>query len=309
MPESEPMRIKISRATIGLAGAAFFLCAAPQASAQMLVHLASVSVSTLYAPAAFATQNPAWRLPGAPQDHAPEKRFDFTYYSPQATGDGAGDRDGSSRFAAIVAAPERLFGGVEIRIGTTVHAQTWDRLLQENAKGYFATECSASRDLCASPARRTIAAAAATAASEEPRQAIQRINSAVNRAIRFTPDIDQYAASDHWASAAQTLRSGRGDCEDYAILKYWALASIGVPTEAMRLVIVRDVRRRLDHAVLALSLDGENLILDSLSNSVRSEAAFQQYEPRLSLAANGAWVHGRYRPQVARAEITQSRSR
>lgn len=309
MPESEPMRFKFNRAAIGLAGAAFFLSAAPQASAQMLVHLASVSVSTLYAPAAFATQYPAWRLPGALQDHAPENRFGFNSYSPQAPGDRAGDRDGASRFAAIVAAPERLFGGVEIRVGKTVHAQTWDRLLQEKANSYFAAECGASREVCESPARRMIAAATAKAASEEPRQAIHRINAAVNRAIRFTPDIDQYAANDHWASAAQTLRSGRGDCEDYAIMKYWALASIGVPMEAMRLVIVRDVRRRLDHAVLALSLDGENLILDSLSNNVRSEAAYQQYEPRLSLAADGAWVHGRYRPQVARADISQSRSR
>ena len=140
-------------------------------------------------------------------------------------------------------------------------------------------------------------------AGEAPRRAIQRINEAVNRAIRFTPDVDQYGASDHWASAAETLRSGRGDCEDYAILKYWALAAIGVPAEAMRLVLVRDVRRRLDHAVLMLAVDGENLVLDSLSNEVKTDAAFRQYEPRLSLAADGSWLHGRFRPQIARADI------
>lgn len=277
------------------------------ARAQALAHVASLAVSHFYLPASVALDDAA---DVRPNDGA-EPRFGLTLYSGpfSAAGLTAPQNDQASKpeqrrpSMPGLAAPSGMFGGVEVRIGRTVHAQTWNRLLDEKAARYFADDCNGPRAVCDAPARRRIVDAAQSAVTEAPRRAIQRINEAVNRAIRFTPDLDQYGASDHWASAAQTLRSGRGDCEDYAILKYWALAAIGVPPEAMRLVLVRDVRRRLDHAVLVLAVNGENLVLDSLSNEVKTDAAFRQYEPRLSLAADGSWLHGRFRPQIARADI------
>src|SRR5262245_17013937 len=69
------------------------------------------------------------------------------------------------------------------------------------------------------------------------------INRAVNMAIRATSDWAQYGYADFWASPLQTLGSGAGDWEDYAIVKYVALRELGVLPDDLRLVIVQDEKR------------------------------------------------------------------
>lgn len=55
------------------------------------------------------------------------------------------------------------------------------------------------------------------------RDKLNRVNSAVNAAIRYRPDIETYNVSDRWATPSETLARQEGDCEDYAILKMAAL--------------------------------------------------------------------------------------
>ena len=52
------------------------------------------------------------------------------------------------------------------------------------------------------------------------------------------------ASDDYWASPLETLDKGRGDCEDYAIAKYFSLLAAGVPVARLRLVYVRAHDRR-----------------------------------------------------------------
>ena len=53
---------------------------------------------------------------------------------------------------------------------------------------------------------------------------VGEVNRAVNLAIRPVSDHAQYGVPDIWASPLMTFGSGAGDCEDYAIAKYVALA-------------------------------------------------------------------------------------
>jgi Predicted periplasmic protein len=62
--------------------------------------------------------------------------------------------------------------------------------------------------------------------------------------------------------------SKSGDCEDYSIVKYYALKSLGIPVENMRIVVLNDSIRNLDHSVLAVDVDGKIYILDNVSNLV-----------------------------------------
>ena len=55
-------------------------------------------------------------------------------------------------------------------------------------------------------------------------------------------------------------RSGKGDCEDYAIAGYNTLTEAGFPHDDLQLVLVRDRAIQQDHAVLAAHLDGQWLI-------------------------------------------------
>ena len=121
---------------------------------------------------------------------------------------------------------------------------------------------------------------------------IEAINKAVNKSIRYETDGDIYGQLDYWATPAETMTTGRGDCEDYAILKLAALRSAGIPADSLALVVVRDVERNFFHAVLAVSTNNRTYILDNLRNSVLPDSALPQYQALYSLGAQRAWVHG-----------------
>ena len=62
----------------------------------------------------------------------------------------------------------------------------------------------------------------------------------------------------------ETLANGAGDCEDLALLKLWSLMLLGFDPEDMAVLVVWDPVRRQNHALLAASIGGESLALDSL---------------------------------------------
>jgi predicted transglutaminase-like cysteine proteinase len=103
----------------------------------------------------------------------------------------------------------------------------------------------------------------AEAAGRSGRARVGLINRAVDLAITPTGDEVQWGVADHWSPPFETLRSHRGDCEDYAIVKYVALLQAGLPREDVRIVILRNVMPQEDHAVVAARVDGQWLILDS----------------------------------------------
>src|SRR3546814_15579374 len=61
-------------------------------------------------------------------------------------------------------------------------------------------------------------------------QQVEMINSWVNGRLRF---VDDRQGGDNWASAARTLQSGVGDCEDYAIAKMKLLEAAGFDRHSM----------------------------------------------------------------------------
>jgi predicted transglutaminase-like cysteine proteinase len=64
------------------------------------------------------------------------------------------------------------------------------------------------------------------------------VNAAVNKDIAFVWDQWNYAIEERFATPAETLREGRGDCEDYAIMKYFLLRRLGIPAENLLLAVV-----------------------------------------------------------------------
>src|SRR6202042_2891007 len=68
---------------------------------------------------------------------------------------------------------------------------------------------------------------------------------------------------DRWSAPFETLQSNRGDCEDYAIVKYLALRAAGLPEDDVKIVVFKNVFPDEDHAAVAVRVDGEWLILDN----------------------------------------------
>lgn len=96
------------------------------------------------------------------------------------------------------------------------------------------------------------------------------VNDYFNR-VRFVPDIRHWGMDDYWATPAEFFASDGGDCEDYAVAKYFALRELGVPTARLRITYVTSSRIREPHMVLAYypTPAAEPLILDNLDDRIR----------------------------------------
>jgi predicted transglutaminase-like cysteine proteinase len=116
------------------------------------------------------------------------------------------------------------------------------------------------------------------------------VNRAVNLSIKPASDRAQYGVDDFWAAPLATLGAGAGDCEDYAIVKYVALREAGIVPSDLRLMIVRDTKRKTDHAVLAVRLGEEWLILDNRTLIMVSADDARQYYPLFVLDHRGVRV-------------------
>jgi predicted transglutaminase-like cysteine proteinase len=113
------------------------------------------------------------------------------------------------------------------------------------------------------------------------------INRAVNLAITPVSDDIQWGVSDHWSGPFETLQSGQGDCEDYAILKYAALLETGVPKGDVKIVVLRNLFPKEDHAVVATRVNGEWLILDNRTLTLVRDADATRMMPQFVLDADG----------------------
>jgi predicted transglutaminase-like cysteine proteinase len=123
-------------------------------------------------------------------------------------------------------------------------------------------------------------------------QQLAAINNWVNGHIKYTSDQANYGQADVWASAARSLQSGRGDCEDYAIAKFQILRSMGVSERDMFLVVGRDRSVRSDHAVLVVRVGAEYRVLDNFTNKVVNDFQMIDFLPTFSYGSSGSWLHG-----------------
>ena len=142
--------------------------------------------------------------------------------------------------------------------------------------------CRANLDAC-SPAARRLLQLVELGRQRAGRARLGEINRAVNLSIRATSDWSQYGVDDFWSAPLATIEKGAGDCEDYAILKYLALREAGISPDDLRLLIVSYPRRRTIHAILAVRLDGEWLLLDNLTMVMVNSLEATQYQPLIAL--------------------------
>jgi predicted transglutaminase-like cysteine proteinase len=125
--------------------------------------------------------------------------------------------------------------------------------------------------------------------SSAPRRQIELVNGYVNR-YRYVADSINWNEPDHWATPAEFFNNG-GDCEDYAIAKYFLLRALGFAPRQLRVVVLRDRIRRAAHAVLAVTLEGQTLVLDNLKGGILPWSAVTHYRPIYALNEDSAWVY------------------
>ncbi len=88
-------------------------------------------------------------------------------------------------------------------------------------------------------------------------------NVRINKEIEPVTDMDHWGVVERWDMA----EDGRGDCEEYVLIKRKRLVEAGVPRRALRVVVVID-EENAGHAVLMLRTDKGDFILDNKRNAV-----------------------------------------
>ena len=121
------------------------------------------------------------------------------------------------------------------------------------------------------------------------------VNGFVNRRVALAADQDVYGARDYWATLDETVEAGRGDCEDFAIAKMQLLEAAGVAPQDLYLLLVRDVGREVEHAVLLLREGSRLLVLDSASEQVAPAGQVTRYRPLMAFSGEARWL---FRPDL-----------
>ncbi|SUD41133.1 cysteine protease LapG [Ectopseudomonas mendocina] len=131
-------------------------------------------------------------------------------------------------------------------------------------------------------------------ALDEPAQ-LEAVNRFFNASLRFRDDIEIWRQNDYWATPVEALRKGAGDCEDFAIAKYFTLREAGVASEKLRITYVKALRLNQAHMVLTYyaTPDAMPLVLDNLINVIRPANERSDLLPVYAFNAEGLWLAGK----------------
>ena len=118
----------------------------------------------------------------------------------------------------------------------------------------------------------------------------------VNDFVAETPfycDPVQWCLEDYWAKPLEFLANDGGDCEDFAIAKYYALRALGVPDDKLRIVYATYRKGAFSGAHMVLAYypvaDGDPLILDNINPNVLSGSQRADLTPVFSFNTQGLW--------------------
>jgi len=121
----------------------------------------------------------------------------------------------------------------------------------------------------------------------------QKLNAVNDWANTHAYIIDQinWGLEDYWETPFEFM-SVNGDCEDYAIAKYYSLRALGVPEDRLRIIIVQDFNLGgIIHAILGVYDNDELLILDNQIKQVMPARKIYHYRPIYGINKDWWWEY------------------
>jgi predicted transglutaminase-like cysteine proteinase len=122
-----------------------------------------------------------------------------------------------------------------------------------------------------------------------------RVNSFFNE-VPSVSDLQHWRKQDFWATPLELLASNGGDCEDFAIAKYFTLRELGVPDERLKIAYVKarlaPGGQSIAHMVLTYypTPEAEPLVLDNLVGEIKPARERPDLTPLYSFNARGLWA-------------------
>ena len=126
------------------------------------------------------------------------------------------------------------------------------------------------------------------------REKVAVINSFFNR-LCWISDIGQWSSTDYWATPLEVLAAGGGDCEDFAIAKYFSLKAAGIAPEKLRITYASLPEHTSGHMVLLYypSAEADPLVLDNIDQDPTRLSHRTDLQPIYSFNANSLRLEGR----------------
>ena len=128
--------------------------------------------------------------------------------------------------------------------------------------------------------------------SPSDREKLEKVNHFYNSRIRFASDMEVWGVEDYWASPIEFLCKKAGDCEDFAIAKFFTLKAMGVAEEKLNITYVKAIQYNIAHMVLTYYSEpgAEPLVLDNLIDSIEPGSKRTDLMPIFSFNGLGLWT-------------------
>jgi len=114
--------------------------------------------------------------------------------------------------------------------------------------------------------------------------------------IKYMSDKKVWKKTDYWASPFEFLGVGAGDCEDYAIAKYFALRILGIPDKKLKITYVKLKQRgsKYEQAHMVLNYYNKStstpIVLDNVNKKLKLASKRRDLKPIYSFNASGLWA-------------------
>jgi predicted transglutaminase-like cysteine proteinase len=123
---------------------------------------------------------------------------------------------------------------------------------------------------------------------------LKNVNDFFNK-IQYKTDSRHWKKKDYWATPYEFMGTAAGDCEDYAIAKYFSLRKIGVPDSKLRITYVKYIKTRskFEQAHMVLTYyhkpGATPIVLDNINKKLKLATKRKDLKPVYSFNAGGLW--------------------
>lgn len=120
------------------------------------------------------------------------------------------------------------------------------------------------------------------------------VNDYFNQNVLWISDFDQYGVVEYWATPLEMLASNAGDCEDFAIGKYFTLMALKVPMDTLKITYVKANLPPPNNSHMVLTYyatpGAVPLVLDNLNPEIKPATDRPDLAPVYSFNGQGLWL-------------------